>query len=387
MHAVWPRIPGADVARTLRFRSSICSLKRCMSTSTEVSGYEIRLPRAYTPSPESRPVPLRTLFSGWLKAEDYVDLSDARGILVDPASGAPTGQSFDAPYITYGRTENKLEDKLLIKYFPFPVNTRGHLYYRRHPRFPIAGALRFRLTQTPDAMRDNAYARAPDLLTEYGTPWEIPLLALASNPRFTLAQDVLRRDGFLVDGALERCSEMCALAQDHARIGPFSQLIYEPKQPFYLNFAKENSGIVLVGEQDLISVPLGSLFPMKKPSERPFKSGIILCRFESYGPPLAAMRVLRVIEPVRMADGYDGPVGEPVVNELVQYNGRSMIFLHKREGQARGKYESWTHRNPNSKWGWLWNWQRYRKQAVRQGMHFPWDMGRSSVKRKSVSRT
>lgn len=87
-------------------------------------------------------------------------------------------------------------------------------------------------------------------------------------------------------------------------------------------------------------------------------AGIILCRFESYGPPLAAMRVLRVIEPVRMADDYDGPVGEPVVNELVQYNGRSMIFLHKREGQARGKYESWTHRNPNSKWGWLWNWQR-----------------------------
>ncbi|RDX57134.1 hypothetical protein OH76DRAFT_1394912 [Lentinus brumalis] len=343
-----------------------------MSTTVSEPRTKVKYPRVYAPTPESRPVALRTLFEGWLKAEDYVDLSDGRGIIVDPSSGVPTGQSYNATYITYGRADLKMPGHLLIKYFPFPVNTRGHLYYYRHPRIPIAGGLRFRLTQTPEPSK-KAFASAPDLLTEYGTPWEISLLALASSPRFNSLLDVLRKDGFLPDGLPERCREMYASTREFFRIGPFSQLVYETMQPFYLNLARPFSGVTLVGEKELIPLALGtSMFPMMRPSENPFKSGIILCRFENVGPPCAFLRVLRVIEPVHMADGYDGPIGKPTVSDIVRFKGKPMLFLQAREGQT-ATYERWVHREPKSKFAWLWNWELHRKRAREQGTFFPWD--------------
>ena len=224
------------------------------------------LPRLYSPSPPTRPVPLRTFYYGWLTEEDYVDLSDARGLIVDPRSVTPEAPSPNAPYVTYGRSELKTPDAYHIKYFPFPVNTRGHLYFWRHPRFPIGGAVRFRLMQNPN---DAAFTEGRDLQTEHGLPWQIPLLTLASSDRYKVVRDVLQLDGYVLDGVFERLQDMCKGVEGTRRIGEHTQYLYNTMQPFVLNLARPKSGVVLVGEKDLIPVDQKELFSMKR-SWKPF---------------------------------------------------------------------------------------------------------------------
>lgn len=228
-----------------------------------------RLLRIYSPNLESRPIPLRTLYQGWLTEEDYVDLSDARGIIVDPQTKTALGQSRDTPYLTYGRSEHRTADAWHIKHFPFPVNSHGYFFYRKHLKFPIAGALRFRLTQGPRPYPEK-FSEGTDLLNEYGARWQIPLLVLASSPRYKYVQEVLRRDGFLLDGVLEHLQDMCKRVEATRLIGEFGQFVYDTRQPFVLNLARPKSCITLVGEKDLISVDQVDLFAMR-PLGKPFK--------------------------------------------------------------------------------------------------------------------
>ena len=69
------------------------------------------------------------------------------------------------------------------------------------------------------------------------------------------------------------------------------------------------------------------------------------------------MRVLRVIEPVRMAEGYSGPIGLPVVGDYIRADGKPKWFLHR--GIAPDGppiYDVWKEFNPRSHWAYLWNW-------------------------------
>ncbi|RPD59529.1 hypothetical protein L227DRAFT_575970 [Lentinus tigrinus ALCF2SS1-6] len=335
-------------------------------------------PRVYGPNPETRPVPLRTLYPEWLREEDYVDLSDARGIIVDPTSGVSQGHSYTAPYISYGRSERTVNEQWFIKYFPFPVNTRGHFYFRVHPQFPIAGALRFRLTQKPDP-RGETFAQAQDLLTQYGTPWQIPLLALASTSRYDVVQEALRLDGFFPAGTLELCQDMCERVEQRKRVGAFTQFVYNTRNPFYLDLRRTKTGITLVGQKDLITLDQRELFGGVRRDKiksylNPFYSGIILCRFEAAeGQKSVHMRVLRVIEPVRMQRRYIGPISQPVVGDYIRYYGKPMPFLAEGKDGSPGEYSAWTYRDPTSPYAHLWDWKLLIKRARNQGVHLPWD--------------
>lgn len=86
-------------------------------------------------------------------------------------------------------------------------------------------------------------------------------------------------------------------------------------------------------------------------------AGSILCRFESVGPPFVFMRVVRVIEPVRMADGYNGPIGKPLVGKYIKFNGKPMMFLNERKDGGEAKYSLWRQRGPQSRWGYLWDYE------------------------------
>ncbi len=144
----------------------------------------------------------------------------------------------------------------VLSHQPFPVNTRGFFYFFRHPRIPMASALRFRLTQNPDP---HAFAKGNDLLTEFGTPWQISLLAIAKSPRYSILREILLRDRFVTNQLLTRCEEMMAPRFKYA-IGPWNQLVFETLEPFYLDLSKPTNGIVLVGMENLYPTPLTAMF-------------------------------------------------------------------------------------------------------------------------------
>ena len=173
----------------------------------------------------------------------------------------------DAAYVSYARQERLTVDGThrLLTYSPFPVNTRGFLYLNKHPKIPMASSLRFRLTQNPDP---RSFAQGIDLQTEYGTPWQIPLLALATQPRFDVLRQILRRDRFVTDQLLARCQDLVATGkQRYYGVGPWSQLIFETRQPFYLDLSAPRSAIACVGIEDIIPVHLHKSLPSPYPFE------------------------------------------------------------------------------------------------------------------------
>lgn len=72
----------------------------------------------------------------------------------------------------------------------FPPGTRGFLYYHHPPGLPsTAGALRFRLTDSPDP---SSISRGTDLLQpETQLPWEVSLARLATTQYWKAAFDHL----------------------------------------------------------------------------------------------------------------------------------------------------------------------------------------------------
>ncbi|KAI0787528.1 hypothetical protein C8Q74DRAFT_1436761 [Fomes fomentarius] len=322
---------------------------------------------------QKKPVHIRTLYRDWLHADDFVDLSDGRGVVIDPRTGRLNDpealSSANAAYITYGRRERMEGRNRVLSHQPFPVNTRGFFYFHRHPRIPMASSLRFRLLQTPDP---RAFAKGNDLLTEFGTPWQISLLAIAKSPRYSILREILLRDRFVTNNLLTRCEEMVA-PRMHYSVGPWNQLVFETLEPFYLDLSKPTNGIVLVGMENIYPTPLNSMFPR---INYPFKSGRLICRFEpsrgAHAHKHMVMRVLRIVEPVQMVDSYDheGGTGMPVVNHLITHQGKPSSFLTRRRGLGEAKYALWTRHN--EKWEWTWNWNKYRKTTPRS-FHFPWD--------------
>ena len=68
------------------------------------------------------------------------------------------------------------------------------------------------------------------------------------------------------------------------------------------------------------------------------------------------MRVLRIVEPVQMADGYSGDVAMPRVRSFIHYKGRPQFFLQSRYGsEEAGRFEMWTRHSEEWEWTWSWN--------------------------------
>jgi len=91
---------------------------------------------------------------------------------------------------------------------PFPQNTRGFLYY--HFPFdipPAAGEIRFRLTtqQDPDSI---IHSSAKDLLLPEGTPWNIPLIYIASDKNLSLFRNILLVEGLVKPPVMQLCREL-----------------------------------------------------------------------------------------------------------------------------------------------------------------------------------
>ncbi|KAM5531767.1 hypothetical protein V8D89_014537 [Ganoderma adspersum] len=318
-----------------------------------------------------KPIPVRTLFHRWFTPEDYVDLSDARGAVVSPgATQADLGldgvDEKDMPYLTYWRKSELRQDPKCrqVTYFPFPVNTRGFLYFWQHTHFPIASGIRFRIAQKPNV---NGFLHGRDLLTPYGTPWHIPLLALVSSERHGLLKDVLQEDGYIPPQLFEHCAQL--KKKSKTNIGQWSQLVFLKGQPFYLDLGVPRSKFFLVGAAGIYGVSLdGGLFP---DMQYPFKSGLLSCRFETRPGNSVVMRVLRVIEPVQFVDQYEGGVDQPQPGQVITLRGHQQLFLSKRDGKNQSLLRQWQRDTKKTLAPWSWP---ELQRAAGEDWTFPWNV-------------
>ncbi|PIL35472.1 hypothetical protein GSI_02200 [Ganoderma sinense ZZ0214-1] len=357
--------PGISSFATKTLRSSAVSSRAALHTPAKRESYPA-VSDISRITHLSKPTPVRTLFHRWFTPKDYIDLSDARGVVVSP--GAPpldflvNGVDNDVPYIMYWRTSelNKAAKHRRLTYFPFPVNTRGFLYFWQHPTIPLASGLRFRIAQQPSVQ---GFLQGRDLQTPYGGSWHLPLIALASSERFGVLNDVLQKDGYVPPQLLEYCAQL----KRSNNIGQWSQFVFFKGQPFYLDLGAPRSKIFLVGPSGIQGLPLdvGIFAGMKYP----FKSGVVLCRFETRPSNSVAMRVLRVIEPVKFVDQYEGGVDQPQPGQLVTVNGHLQLFLSKSVDNRPSPLRQWQYDNNKDPFAWSWS-QLQRKAG--EGWKFPW---------------
>ena len=189
----------------------------------------------------------------------------------EPDLGLDGVDDTDMPYLSYWRKSELRQDPKCrqVTYFPFPVNTRGFLYFWQHSHYPIASGIRFRIAQKPNV---DGFLHGKDLLTPYGTPWHIPLLALVSSERYGLLKNVLQEDGYIPPQLFEYCAEL--KKKSEVNLGQWSQLVFLKGQPFYLDLGVPRSKFFLVGAAGIYSVSLdGGLFP---DMQYPFKCACFL---------------------------------------------------------------------------------------------------------------
>ncbi|EIW57662.1 uncharacterized protein TRAVEDRAFT_48693 [Trametes versicolor FP-101664 SS1] len=285
------------------------------------------------------PVPFRTLDRNLLTPEDYVDLSDVRGIAVDAEATTPPPENDnneDLPYIPYGRRQHFIDGAVRVtSHTPFPVNTRGFFYFWCRPLIPVSGSIRFRVVQGPDPKLFN---QGTDLLNEFGTPWEIPLLAIAGVERYVCLRDVLLRlrPGLHARKSLERVGALKASSTrpGETRFGPLSQVLYEVGEPFYISLVSHNEAVFFAGDEQIYKLYARNFLNAHFHSDWPYEAGILKCRFELNQGGFV-VRVLRIVEPLRVKAKIlrKAPfvADPPQAGQLLTRDGHPKRFFRSRE--------------------------------------------------------
>lgn len=229
--------------------------------------------------PNHAPVTLRTLHVKSLKKEDIVDVSSKRIRLRSPrpsvSQASPSGErledigtpvvetvvpeklaSVQQHYLAYEIKDRQWSNnRTFTRVCPFPNNTRGLLYYRKHPKIPLAGSIRFCLARDP---QQSDFSRPNNLLLDTGLPWQIDLLNLSASNRYKNLRDILIRDRLVPPQLFRHCSQM-GQRLGHS-ITQWDQLVYEYRQPFFVDLSLPKSPIYLVNCYDIIRLKLQELF-------------------------------------------------------------------------------------------------------------------------------
>ncbi|KAI0648990.1 hypothetical protein C8Q79DRAFT_485879 [Trametes meyenii] len=190
---------------------------------------------------------VRTLSPQALRPADFLDLSDRHVRLAGPTMTNDNPRL--PPIISYDlRGAND--------YSPFPVNARGFFYYQPHPVVAIGGSIRFRVVQKPDP---SLFSSGVDLLTPFGTPWQMPSLALAHLRRYSFLREAVQREGLVAPQTFLQHVGLVESAKE-AQIIPQSQLVYMMGEPFYIDLTVPYNKVYLVGDDDLIALSVRDLF-------------------------------------------------------------------------------------------------------------------------------
>jgi hypothetical protein len=136
---------------------------------------------------------------------------------------------------------------------PFPANTRGFLYFKpQNELSPLAGGLRFRLTDTP---HPDSFPHGRDLLWPFGDPWQLTFVQIAIHNSYQHFLNQILRDGFVSASESRRCREIFS---NQKRIHP-RFMLFSMAQPFIVDLASKPS-LCVVGAKEVRTTRLTTTF-------------------------------------------------------------------------------------------------------------------------------
>ncbi|KDQ57787.1 hypothetical protein JAAARDRAFT_156790 [Jaapia argillacea MUCL 33604] len=197
----------------------------------------------------------------------------------------------------------------------FPENSRGFLYFNREQGAPtLAASIRFRVTNDEDP---SSFPTGHDLLFPNRTTWQILMPTVVSTRCYRMLADVLVRDHFIDSRLLDRFKYALRMKRN-------SIILYSLHQEFLLDFSHYHLyPWVVLGDETMHRVVFSRFRKDHRPkTPRSIYTGRAIVRFELAQLPRHAgrtlvLRVLRVVEPIIPAPGYDGYIPTPQAGELL----------------------------------------------------------------------
>ncbi|KAJ7605237.1 hypothetical protein DFH06DRAFT_1252986 [Mycena polygramma] len=249
---------------------------------------------------------LSTLNPAYLQSSDYISLS---------RSSHPT-----VAFLPRTRSVTLTFFKKDTVHQPFPLGTRGFLYYHA-PRYlpPMAGGVRFRVTPRghPDSFPDGH-----DLL-HGALPWEIslPSIAAAVGHKEVLREQLLN-EGLVTQTDLDTCR---ALTPNKKRLD-YKLTLYSLGQPFPVAF-NQGMYVWIAGQAEIKPWVYACMFADMRARFRPRTfpyTGSALAQFElsrlpeHAGSDTVVMRIVKMLTPPTcVLPDYDHAIPAPVEGELV----------------------------------------------------------------------
>ncbi|KDQ57788.1 hypothetical protein JAAARDRAFT_275537 [Jaapia argillacea MUCL 33604] len=248
-------------------------------------------------------IPPSTLDPMKLSSNDFMDFSSRTAVAF-----VQSGQQKCT--INYLRAASRL--------VPFPCNTRGFLYFKRERLVPtLASAVRFRVTNSADPRR---FDQGQDLLSPNGIPWQIPASVVLASQTYKLFATCLVREGHV-------SADLKDVLRLPRGLRKTSTVLHSLHQEFRLDFSHHGMHLwVAIDDKGMHPVYLRGFAEDRRRGvpNRPY-TGKGIVRFELSPRPgnrnetgiTLVIRVLKIIEAVTPAMGYDGGLPPPQEGELL----------------------------------------------------------------------
>lgn len=180
--------------------------------------------------------PISTLRPDRLIPGDFVDLSTKQ---THPIRTLRCDLDLEPSDVTYS---SRFGTGYLL---PFPKSTGGFFYYHVEPSLPpIAGELRFRVTQSSDP---SSFQAGHDLLRPSKRTWSRPLLQIMSNqPSLAAIRQQLLDDGLVREDLLLHCERLLKTCHWAKTTGV---TLYSLDQPFLADLSRSALTFRVVGKE------------------------------------------------------------------------------------------------------------------------------------------
>ncbi|CDO77948.1 hypothetical protein BN946_scf184720.g2 [Trametes cinnabarina] len=115
------------------------------------------------------------------------------------------------------------------------------------------------MTQSDDP---RSFRQGVDLLNEHGLPWQIPLAGIADSAHHQILLKILARDALVSPEVMTKAASLSKdfIRKNRRSLGPNAQVVHELFEPFYVNLAKPDGAVFVVGDETIFSALTRELF-------------------------------------------------------------------------------------------------------------------------------